>query len=152
MTSELDDYNKSIIEDMKSVYTETVIDHAINPRNAGSITDPDGYAGVTGSCGDTIQLWLRVNNKRVVQATFWTDGCAATIASGSMATEMAKGKSILEAMGISQQEILDALGGLPEGNLHCALLAANTLKEAVKDYLAFQREPWKKAYRKHLIS
>jgi len=148
MTSELDSVKKSIVEDMRSIYTETVIDHALNPRNAGSIPDSDGFANVTGSCGDTIQLWLMVKNNHVAQASFWTDGCAATVASASMVTELAEGKPVLGALRVSQQDILDALGGLPEGNLHCALLAADTLKEAVKDYLALQKEPWKKAYRR----
>ena len=74
-------------------------------------------------------------------------GCGTTIASGSMVTEMVKGKSVSDARKISQQDVLNALGGLPEESQHCALLAANTLKEAVKDYLAFRDEPWKRAYK-----
>ena len=148
MTSELDDIKKSIEAQMRSIYTETVIDHALNPRNAGSLPSPDGYANLAGADGDALQMWLDVEDNRVTQATFWTDGCAATIASASMATELAKGKPVLALLGVSQQDVLNALGGLPEGNLHCALLAAHTLREAVKDYLALQKEPWKKAYRK----
>ena len=78
-----------------------------------------------------------------------TDGCGTSIASGSMMTELAKGKSISEAIRISQQDILNALGGLPEESEHCALLSADTLKTAIRDYLAMQKEPWKKAYRKY---
>jgi nitrogen fixation NifU-like protein len=84
---------------------------------------------------------------RVANASFWTDGCGPSIASGSMVTELAKGKSVHEAQRITQQDVLDGLGGLPEESRHCALLAANTLREAIKDYLAFKNEPWKRAYR-----
>ena len=83
-----------------------------------------------------------------MNASFWTDGCGPSIASGSMVTELAKGKSILEARKVTQDDILDALGGLPEDSLHSALLAANTLREAIKDYLAFKNEPWKRVYRR----
>jgi len=76
-----------------------------------------------------------------------TDGCGSTIASGSMVTELIKGKSVPGARKVTQQDILNALGGLPEESLHCTRLAAETLKEAIKDYFALRREPWKKAYR-----
>jgi len=95
-----------------------------------------------------MEICLKVRDSRVMNASFWTDGCGTTIASGSMVTELAKGKSVLEAQKIRQQDILDALGGLPEDSLHCALLAANTLKEAIKDYLASKNESWKRAYRR----
>jgi len=148
MTSELDDLEKMVMDNMRATFTGTVIDHAMNPRNVGSIPDADGFASVTGPCGDTMQVWLRVNDNRVAQATFWTDGCSTSIASGSMVTELANGKPVPEALRIHQQDVLDSLGGLPEDSVHCALLAANTLKEAIKDYLAIQKEPWKKTYRK----
>ena len=77
-----------------------------------------------------------------------TDGCGATVACGSMITEMVKGRNVSQIQQINQGAVLSALGGLPEGNEHCALLAASTLKEAVKDYLVLKREPWKRAYRK----
>ena len=129
-------------------YSETVIDHMRNPRNAGLISNPDGQARMTGLCGDTMEIWLRVRDGIIEQATFWTDGCGTTIAAGSMATELAKGKRVAEAFRIVQQDVLDALGGLPDDSVHCALLAANTLREAVKDQLAYQNEPWKRVYRK----
>jgi len=151
MAKEFDDpfkeLEQSIMEDMKRVYSEKTIDHFLNPRNLGEIPTPDGFAKITGSCGDTMEICLKVKNGRVMNASFWTDGCGCSIASGSMVTELAKGKSIPEAQKITQQDILDALGGLPEDDLHCALLAANTLKEAIKDYLAFKKEPCKRAYR-----
>ncbi len=144
-----DELQQAIIEDAREVYSETVIDHAMNPRNAGTITDADGYGKVKGSCGDTMELWLRVNNVVITNATFLTDGCGTSIAAGSMVTEMARGKNITEAIKITQQDILTELGGLPEESEHCAVLASNTLKQAILDYMALQREPWKKAYRKH---
>jgi nitrogen fixation NifU-like protein len=138
---------QSVIEDMKKVYSENTIDYFLNPRNLGEIPAPDGLGRIVGSCGDTMEIYLKVKDGRVMNASFWTDGCGPSIASGSMVTELAKGKSVSEAQKITQQDILDALGGLPEDSLHCALLAANTLKEAIKDYLASKKEPWKRAYR-----
>ena len=137
---------QSVMEDMKTVYSEKTIDHFLNPRNLGDIPAPDGFGRITGPCGDTMKICLKVRDSRVMNASFWTDGCGPSIASGSMVTELAKGKSITEASKITQDDVLDALGGLPEKSLHCALLAANTLKEAIKNYLAFKNEPWKKAY------
>ena len=148
MSSELDDLQAMVMADARQIYSETVIDHAMNPRNLGEMADNDGFARVTGPCGDTMEMWLKVTDGMIIQATFYTDGCGTSIASGSMVTEMAKGKSIIEAQKISQQNVLDALGGLPDESEHCALLAANTLKAAIRDYIAMKREPWKRAYRK----
>jgi nitrogen fixation NifU-like protein len=147
MTSSWEQFEELMKAEMRKVYSETTIDHSMNPRNVGNMEDADGFARVTGPCGDTMEIWIRVKDSTVTQATFYTDGCGTTIASGSMVTEMAKGKSITEAQRISQQDVLDALGGLPDENKHCALLAANTLKAAIRDYLTMKREPWKKAYR-----
>lgn len=148
MASEFDELEEYIMANMRRTYTETVIDHAMNPRNVGSMPDADGFGSVTGPCGDTMEIWLRVKEGKVVNATFWTDGCGTTIAAGSMVTELTKGMRATEALGITQQDVLDALGGLPEESLHCALLAANTLREAARDYLATRKEPWKRTYRK----
>jgi len=149
VTSEFDDLQELILEDARKIYSETTIDHFMNPRNLGNMDDVDGFGRVTGSCGDTMEIWLKVKNGSIADATFMTDGCGTSIASGSIVTELAKGRSVGEARRISQQDVLGALGGLPEESKHCALLAADTLKEAIKDYLAMEREPWKKAYRKH---
>ena len=149
MTSEFDELQKLLMADMKKVYSETTIDHAVNPRNLGDMADANGFGRVTGPCRDTIEIWLKVKDGVVIDATFLTDGCGTSIASGSMATELAKGKSIPEVSKINQQDILKALDGLPEESAHCALLAANTLKEAIKDYITLKNEPWKRAYRKH---
>jgi len=149
VASELDEFQKRIMADMRKVYSETTIDHIINPRNLGDMADASGFGRVTGPCGDTIEIWLKVKNGIVADAVFLTDGCATSIASGSMATELVKGRSIPEVLKISQQDVLKALGGLPEESAHCALLAANTLKEAIEDYITLKKEPWKRAYRKH---
>jgi len=135
--------------EMRKVYSETTIDHAMNPRNFGELENADGFGKITGPCGDTMEIWLRVKNGTITEATFLTDGCGTSISSGSMVTELVKGKSISDAQKISPQDVLNALGGLPEESKHCALLAANTLKAATRDYLAMEKEPWKRGYRKH---
>lgn len=148
MTSSWDKFQALMKAEMLKVYSEAVVEHSMNPRNLGEMDDADGYARVKGPCGDTMSVWLKVKNHTINGAMFTTNGCGTTIASGSMVTELVKGKSIIEAQKIGQQDILDALGGLPEESQHCALLASNTLEEAIRDYLAMKREPWKKAYRK----
>ncbi|MFC2000826.1 iron-sulfur cluster assembly scaffold protein, partial [Chloroflexota bacterium] len=91
---------------------------------------------------------LKVRGDKIEDISFWTDGCGTTIATGSMVTELAKRKSVAQVSRITQQDVLDALGGLPEDSVHCALLATNTLKAAVRDYLTSWKEAWKRAYRK----
>jgi len=149
MASAWDKFQEQIKAKMREIYSETVVEHNLNPRNLGSFPDADGYAQVTGPCGDTMEMWLKVYGTTIVRAGFTTDGCGTTIASGSMITEMAKGKSLTEAQKISQKDVLDALDGLPEESEHCALLASNTLKAAARNCMAMQKEPWKKAYRTH---
>ena len=149
MTSSWEKFEELIKAEMRKVYSEAVVEHSMNPRNVGDLEDADGFGKVTGPCGDTMEIWLKVKNGAIRDASFLTDGCGTTIASGSMVTEMVKGKSVSEVQSISQQNVLNALGGLPEASQHCALLAVDTLKEAIRDYLAMSREPWKKVYRKH---
>ncbi len=95
-----------------------------------------------------MQLSLRVREGRIVDVRFMTDGCGPTIACGSATTGLVKGKTIAEALAITEDDILDALDGLPESEVHCATLAATTLRQAIRDYLSLQREPWKRSYRK----
>ncbi len=138
-----------ILEEIRRIYSPAVIDHWQNPRNLRPMEEPDGYAKNTGSCGDTMEMFLRVKGDKIVECTFQTDGCGTTIASGSAATELASGKSLVEALAAAGAgEILKALGGLPEDSAHCAVLAAETLRRALADYLSRRNEPWKKAYRK----
>jgi nitrogen fixation NifU-like protein len=143
-----DEPKETVMADSAMIYSEAVIDHAMNPRNPGAIGNADGYARIIGSCGDTMEIWITVRNGIIVRSSFMTDGCVSSIASGSMVTEIAAGKRIDEARGISQQDVSKGLGGLPPGSEHCALLAADTLKAAIGDYFALLRQPWKKAYRR----
>ncbi|MEW6615805.1 MAG: iron-sulfur cluster assembly scaffold protein [Thermodesulfobacteriota bacterium] len=144
----IEEIQASIIQDARETFSEEVVNRWLNPKNIGKMQDPDGAGYITGPCGDTVQIFLKVKNDRITKALFMTDGCGATIAAGSMAAEMATGKDIRDALKISQEVILNALGGLPEDNKHCALLASNTLKEAIKDYLAYKRDSWKRNYKK----
>ena len=151
MAQEFDDAFKgleqSVMEDMRKTYSETTIDHFLNPKNLGEIPSPDGFARITGPCGDTMAIYLKVKDDKIMNACFWRDGCGCSIASGSILTRLAKGKSVSGAQKITQQDVLDALDGLPEDDAHCALLATITLREAIKDYLASKKEPWKRVYR-----
>lgn len=104
------------------------------PRNYGPLDRWDGHARITGPCGDTMEFWLRIADRRVIQASFVTDGCGPSRAAGSMATELASGGPVEEALQLEQNDILQSLQGLPKGSEHCALLAANTLKAAIRDY------------------
>ena len=130
----------AIMEDARKVYSEKVIERWLNPRNLGKVRNPDGFAKIKGPCGDTMQISFKVKDGRLPKIKFMTDGCASSIAAGSMATELAQGKKLEEAAEINQQMILEALDGLPEESVHCALLASNTLKAAIKDYTDSQKE------------
>jgi ATP-binding protein involved in chromosome partitioning len=105
------------------------------PRNYGPVADSNGHARITGPCGDTMEFWLHVAEGRIARAGFTTTGCGPSRAAGSMATELAIGRPAAEAARIEQAEILAALGGLPKESEHCALLASNTLKAAIRDFL-----------------
>ncbi|MEA3442360.1 MAG: iron-sulfur cluster assembly scaffold protein [Chloroflexota bacterium] len=129
-----------LIENMRATYSERTIDFFLTPRNLGKMKSPDGFARATGSCGDTIEIYLRAKNGEIMDARFTTDGCGTSIASGGMVTEMVKGKSVVEAQEIDQGDVLNALEGLPEESEHCALLATDTLKEAIRNYLASKNE------------
>jgi nitrogen fixation NifU-like protein len=149
MASSWQKFEELIKQEMRKIYSEAVVEHSMDPRNLGELEDANGFARVTGPCGDTMSIWLKVNGDTIINASFMTDGCGTTIASGSMITEMIKGKRISEAQKTTQRDVLDALGGLPQESEHCALLAANTLKAGIRDYIAMKQEPWKRAYRKH---
>ncbi len=124
----------SILEDAREVFSETVIEYAYNPRNVGEISDADGVGRVTGTCGDTVQISIRVENGRVRESRFLTDGCGTSIACGSMLTESVKDKTIEDALMINSDDLLRSLDGLPEEYVHCSVLAVNVLREAIADY------------------
>ena len=116
-------------------YGEKVLDHFMNPRNVGTIEDPDGVGKVGNPvCGDVMQLFVRIENDHIVDAKFKTFGCGAAIATSSMVTEMVKGKPISEALKISNRAVAEALGGLPPQKMHCSNLAADALRAAIEDY------------------
>lgn len=119
------------------MYSDKVIEHFQNPRNVGEIPDPDGI-GKVGSevCGDVIEVYIKVADGRLEDVKYKTFGCGAAVASGSMGTEMVKGKTIKEAMLITDQQVADALDGLPEEKLHCSNLAAEGIRAAIEDYLS----------------
>jgi ATP-binding protein involved in chromosome partitioning len=114
--------------------------HANDPHNLGVLDDFNGHARIKGPCSDTMEFWLDVQNSQIKKVSFVTDGCAPSLASGSMATCLAEGKTVEEAKAITQQDIIKGLGGLPDESQHCALLAANTLKAACEDYLTGQKQ------------
>ena len=117
------------------MYSEKVLDHFRNPRNVGEIEDADGV-GTVGNpvCGDMMSIYIKVKDDRIDDVKFKTFGCGAAIATTSMTTELAKGKTLDEAMEITRQDVADELGGLPPVKMHCSNLAADALHEAVKNY------------------
>ena len=116
-------------------YNPVVMDHFTHPRNMGEMEDPDGVGEATNPvCGDTLRLFIKVSDNRIVDVRFLTFGCAAAIASSSITTEMIKGKTLDEVLTISDQDVVDALGGLPPAKLHCSILAEKALNAAVSDY------------------
>ncbi len=116
-------------------YNQMVMDHLKHPRNMGEMEKPDGVGEAQNPvCGDTMRLFIKVETDRIIDATFLTFGCGAAIASSSMATEMIKGKTVEEALMISDQAIAKALGGLPPAKAHCSILAENAIQAAVLDY------------------
>lgn len=118
-----------------TVYSEKVMDHFRNPRNVGEIPDPDGV-GTVGNpvCGDMMSMYIRVEDDRIADIKFKTFGCGAAIATSSMTTELAKGKTLDEALKITRSDVAEELGGLPPIKMHCSNLAADALHEAIKDY------------------
>lgn len=150
---DLDEFSRAlqeqILEQIRREYSETVIDRWTHPRNMGRMENPDGYGTVTGTCGDTIEIFLKMDGEEIRDCTFTTDGCGATIACGSMATEIVKGTTFTQALArVSAEQIIQRLGGLPDANLHCAQLASESVRHALADFLHQRKSPWKKAYRK----
>ena len=123
---------------MRQTYSDTVLDLVRYPRNLGDLEEANAFGIITGPCGDTMAIWLKVEDDKICEASFTTDGCMTSLAAGSMVTELVKGKTLADAQQISQEDVLTVLDGLPKESKHCALLAANTLKEAVRDYLIFR--------------
>ncbi len=119
-----------------SLYSDKVMDHFMNPRNVGEMNNADGIGRVGNPvCGDIMELFIKVKCNTIVDAKFRTFGCGAAIATSSMVTEMVKGKTIDEALKISNKAVAEALDGLPPVKMHCSVLAEDALKAAIEDYL-----------------
>jgi len=117
------------------MYSEKVLDHFRNPRNVGEIENPDGVGAVGNPvCGDMMTIHIKVKENRIVDIKFKTFGCGAAIATTSMTTELAKGKTLDEALKITRNDVAEELGGLPPVKMHCSNLAADALHEAIKNY------------------
>lgn len=120
-----------------SLYSKKVMEHFQNPRNVGEIKNPDGIGHIGNPiCGDIMELYIKVRNDKIIDAKFKTFGCGAAIATSSMITEMVKGKTVKEALKISNRAVAEALDGLPPVKMHCSVLAENALRAAIDDYLA----------------
>jgi nitrogen fixation NifU-like protein len=120
---------------METQYSEKVMEHFKNPRNVGDIKDASGVGKVGNPvCGDIMNLYIKVENDTIVDAKFKTFGCGAAIATSSMVTELVKGKTIKEALAISNRAVAEALGGLPSIKMHCSVLAEEALRSAIDDY------------------
>lgn len=119
------------------MYTEQVMDHFTNPRNVGEIENASGVGTVgNAKCGDIMRMYLQVEDGIIQDVKFKTFGCGAAIATSSMATELVKGKTLEEALKLTNQAVVDALGGLPPVKIHCSLLAEQAIKAAIEDYMA----------------
>ena len=118
-----------------ALYTDTVMDHFMHPRNVGTIDGADGVGEVgNAKCGDIMKIYLKIENDIIEDVKFETFGCGSAIASSSMATEMIKGKSIHEALELTNKAVAEALDGLPAHKMHCSVLAEEAIKNALKDY------------------
>ena len=118
-----------------ALYSDIVMDHFMHPRNVGEIESPDGVGQVgNAKCGDIMKMYLKIRDNVIQDVKFETFGCGSAIASSSMATEMIKGKTIDEALAVTNRQVVDALGGLPAHKLHCSVLAEESIKSAIKDY------------------
>ena len=128
-----------------ALYSEKVMDHFTNPRNVGVIENASGVGEVgNAKCGDIMKIYLQIENEIIVDVKFETFGCGSAIASSSMATEMIKGKSIHEALALTNKAVAEALDGLPAHKLHCSVLAEEAIKNALKDYFDKNGIPYDK--------
>lgn len=124
---------------MASVYSEKVMDHFTNPRNVGEIENADGIGEIgNAKCGDIMKMYIKVENDVIVDVKFKTFGCGSAIATSSMATEMIKGKTIQEALTLSNKAVVEALDGLPTHKIHCSVLAEQSIRAAIADYYTRQ--------------
>jgi nitrogen fixation protein NifU and related proteins len=131
--SDFEKLKKIVKDQLREIYSDKSLDLMLMPVNNRKLDSPDGYAKYTGSCGDTMEFYLKVNDGLIADSSFQTDGCGPTVASGGMVAEMIKGIKIQKIKKIKAKDVLNALGGLPKENEHCAALALLTLNEALED-------------------
>ncbi len=129
---DFDELQRRMVEDALKSYSRTVVGHFMEPRNHGPMEDADGEGVFNGPCGDTVWMWVKVRDGVVLGASFTTDGCGTSVASGSMATVLAEGRTVEQARSMDSVELLEALDGLPPEKEHCAVLAVTALKKALK--------------------
>jgi len=137
---------EALEEGIRDKYSDAVLKNWLDPYHMGQIDRPEGYGKMVGSCGDEMEFFLRVRDEQIVDIRFATSGCITSVASGNMGAELARGKTISEALMIEASDILAGLCGLPPEDEHCAQLATDTIKEAIRDYFLTRREPWRKDY------
>ncbi len=125
----------AIEEEERATFSEKVLKEYNDPQNVGRMPDPDSLGVIRGTCGDTMEIYLKADGGKITDTTFMTDGCGPTIACGSKLTGMVKGMSVEEAGKVTDTMLTEALDGLPEENLHCAKLAVDTLQKAIGDIL-----------------
>ncbi|MEI6856969.1 Fe-S cluster assembly scaffold protein NifU [Psychrilyobacter sp.] len=118
-------------------YTKKVMDHFMNPRNVGVIENPDGYGKIgSPSCGDMMEIFLKIEDGIIIDVKFRTFGCASAIASSSVTTEMILNKTVEEALQVTNKAVVEALDGLPAAKVHCSVLAEEAIKAAIEDYIS----------------
>jgi nitrogen fixation NifU-like protein len=140
LDSFLADLQNRVFEDTRESMGEAVYKRWRDPVHLAKMDNPSSWAALTGSCGDTITIYLRIENDVVTRARFETTGCGSSQVSGEVACEYAEGKTVEQAGMLDGKDVLETLGGLPEENEHCAYLAAETLREAVRNYLEKKEE------------
>lgn len=132
--SAMDELQKTIERKERETYSIKVIDESRFPSNFGMLNEASTESRVTGTCGDTMEIALKIDDGQIVNAKFFTDGCGATVACGSMLTKLVKGSNLEEAWAVTPEILTSALDGLPPENLHCSALAVETLRKALDDY------------------
>ena len=137
---------EQIFSEVKEIYGVRALERWKNPKYMGMMENPDGYARLTGKCGDTMEVFLKFSNDRVEEALYQTDGCGSSNICGSFAAELAHGKNPDELIEVTGESVISKIGGLPEQERHCAFLAAETLQEALNNYMT-SNHPTKRGVR-----
>jgi nitrogen fixation NifU-like protein len=130
----MEELQQQVIEQARALYSAKVVEAFYNPKNLGRMRKPDAHGLVHGWCGDTMEIYLRLDGERIKDVAFVTDGCGPTVACGSMLTTMVQGMSVEEASEVRPTDLLEALDGLPRESAHCAELAVSTLQNALLNW------------------